>query len=70
MFQQLIVIKVAVIAELAERVSSVTSVIWVSVCSVSCQFLTVVPLTLIGEDLKREMWSTEMKSEMHIKVIS
>lgn len=51
-FQQLIIIKVAVVAELAERVSSVTGVIWVSMCSVTCQFLSVVPLPLVGEDLR------------------
>lgn len=50
-FKQLVVVKVAVVAELAERVSSVTGVIWVSVCSVTCQFLTSVPLPLVGEDL-------------------
>lgn len=50
-FEQLIVIKVTIIAELAERVSSVAGVIWVSMRSVTRQFLTVVPLSLVGEDL-------------------
>ena len=50
-FKQLVVVKVTVVAELAERVSSVTGVIWVSVCSVTCQFFTSVPLPLVGEDL-------------------
>lgn len=50
-FEQLIVIKVTIIAELAERVSSVAGVIWVSVRSVTRQFLAVVPLSLMGEDL-------------------
>lgn len=54
-FQQLIIIKVTVITELAEGVSSVTGVIWVSMCSVTCQFLTGVPFTLIGEDLEEEV---------------
>lgn len=53
--KQLIIIKVTVIAELAERVPSVAGVIWVSVCSVTCQFLTVVPLPLVGEDLVGEV---------------
>lgn len=50
-FKQLIIVKITVVAELAERVSSVTGVIRVSMCSVTCQFLTVVPLALMGEDL-------------------
>lgn len=53
--KQLIVIKVAVVAELAERVSSVTGVVRVSVCSVACQFLSVVPFTFMGEDLVEEV---------------
>jgi len=51
--KQLVVVEVTVVAELAERVSSVTRVIWVSVSSVACQFLTVIPLPLMGEDLMR-----------------
>lgn len=54
-FKQLVIIKVTVIAELAERVSSVTGVVRVSMCSVTCQFLTVVPLTLMREDLVGEV---------------
>lgn len=52
--QQLIVVKVTVIAELAERVSSVAGVVRISVRSVTCQFLAVVPFTLMGEDLVGE----------------
>lgn len=51
-FQQLIVIKVTVIAELAERVASVTGVIWVSMRSVTCQLLTIIPLPFMGKDLQ------------------
>lgn len=50
-FEQLVVIKVTIVAELAERVSSVAGVIWVSVRSVTRQLLTVVPLSLMGENL-------------------
>lgn len=52
--QQFIVVKVTVIAELAERVSPVTGVVWIAVCSVTGQFLAVVPFTLMGEDLEGE----------------
>lgn len=54
-FQQLIIIKVTVVTELAERVSPVTGVIWVSMYSVTCQFLAGVPLALMGEDLEGEV---------------
>lgn len=54
-FKQLIIVKVTVIAEFAERVSSVTGVVRVSMCSVTCQFLTGVPLPLVGEDLVGEV---------------
>lgn len=54
-FKQLIVIKVTVIAELAERVSPVARVVRVSMCSVACEFLSVVPLALVGEDLVGEV---------------
>lgn len=50
-FEQLIVVQVTVVTELAEWMSSVTRVIWVSVRSVTCQFLTIIPLPLVGEDL-------------------
>lgn len=53
-FQQLIVVQVTIVAELAERVSSVTRVVRVSVRSVTGEFLTVVPLPLMREDLKGE----------------
>lgn len=62
-FQQLIIIKVTVIAEFAERVSSVAGVIRVSVCSVTCQFLTGVPLALVGEDLVGEVTFKEQVSD-------
>ena len=51
MLKQFIVIQVTVVTELAKRVSSVAGIIWVSVCSVTCKFLTIVPLALMGEDL-------------------
>lgn len=54
-FQQLVIIEVSVIAELTEGVASVTGVIRVSVCSVTCQLLTIIPLPLIGEDLEGEV---------------
>lgn len=50
-FKQLIVIEVTIVTELAEWVSSVAGVVWVSMRSVTRQFLTVVPLSLMGEDL-------------------
>lgn len=50
-FKQLIIIKIPVITELAEWVSSVAGVVWVSVCSVTCQLLTVVPLPFMSKDL-------------------
>ena len=53
-FQQLVIIEVSVIAELAEWVSSVTGVVWVSVRSMTGQLLTVVPLPFMGEDLAGE----------------
>lgn len=53
-FQQLVIVKVPVIAKFAEGVSSVAGVIWVSVCSVLCQFLAVIPLSLVTEDLVDE----------------
>lgn len=45
--QQLIVVEVTIVAELAERVPSVTGVIRVSVRSMSSQLLTIVPLPLV-----------------------
>lgn len=60
-FKQLVIIEVTVITELAERVSSVTGVVRVSMRSVTCQFLTVVPFTLMGEDL--EMLCAELAAE-------
>lgn len=54
-FQQLIIVKVTVIAELAERVSSVTGVVRVPVSPMASQFFTVVPLALIGENLMEEI---------------
>lgn len=49
--EQLVVVEVAVVTELAERVSSVAGVVRVAVRSVPRQLLTVVPLALVGEDL-------------------
>lgn len=49
--QQLVIVEVTIIAELAERMSSVTGVIRVSVRSVACQFLTIVPFSLMRKDL-------------------
>ena len=60
-FKQLIIVKVTVVTELAERMSSMTGVVWVSVCSVTSQFLAVVPLTLMGEDLAGEVKFKEQK---------
>lgn len=53
-FKQLVIVKIPVIAEFAEGVSSVAGVIRVSVCSVLCQFLTVIPFPLVTEDLVKE----------------
>lgn len=53
-FQQLVVVKVPVVAKFAEGVSSVAGVIRVSVRSVLCQFLAVVPFPLVTEDLVKE----------------
>lgn len=50
-FEQLVVVKVTVVAELAERVTPVAGVVRVSVGPVPSQFLAVVPLALMGEDL-------------------
>lgn len=55
MFQQLVVVKVTVVAKLAEWMPFVTGVVWISMRSVAGQFLTVVPLTLVGEDLAGEV---------------
>lgn len=52
--QQLIVVKVAVVTELAERVSAVTGVVRVALCAVTCQVLPVVPLAFVTENLKEE----------------
>lgn len=49
--EQLVVVKVTVITELAERVTPVAGVVRVSVHSVPSQFFSVVPLTLIREYL-------------------
>lgn len=51
--EQLIVVEVTLVAELAERVPSVTRVVRIAVRSVPRQFLTVIPLPLIREDLER-----------------
>lgn len=50
-FQQLIVVKVTVVTELAERVTPVAGVVRVSVGPVPSQFLAVIPLALMREDL-------------------
>lgn len=52
-FEQLVVVKVTVVAELAERVTPVAGVVRVSVGPVPSQLLAVVPLALMGEDLTR-----------------
>lgn len=62
-FQQLVIIKVTVVTELAERVSSVAGVVRVSMRSVTSQFLTVVPLPLMGEDLVVEVTFKEQGSD-------
>lgn len=51
MLQQLVVIEVTVVTELAERVSSVAGVVWVAVSSVASELLAIVPLPLVGKDL-------------------
>ncbi|TNN43766.1 hypothetical protein EYF80_046037 [Liparis tanakae] len=56
--QQLVVVEVPVVAELAERVSSVAGVVRISVRSVTGQFLAVVPFTLMGEDLSLQQKSS------------
>lgn len=53
-FEQLVVVEVAVVAEFTQRVSPVTGVIWVAVSSMACEFFTVVPLPLMGKDLGEE----------------
>lgn len=50
-FEQLVVVKVTVVAELAERMTPVAGVVRVSVGPVPSQLLAVVPLALMGEDL-------------------
>lgn len=52
--KQLIIVKIAVVAKFAEGVSSVAGVIGVPVCPVLCQFLAVVPFSLVTEDLVKE----------------
>ena len=49
--EQLIVVKVTVIAELAEWVAAVAGVVRVTVRPMPRQLLAVVPLPLVGEDL-------------------
>lgn len=68
-FKQLVVIEVSVITELAERVSSVACVIWVSMRSVACQFLSVVPLALIGKDLVGKVKFKEHVSDSTVILI-
>lgn len=53
-FKQLIIVKISVITKFAEGVSSVAGVIRVSVRSVLCQFLAVIPFSLVTEDLVKE----------------
>lgn len=53
-FKQLIIVKITVITKFAEGVSSVAGVIRVSMCSVLCQFLAVVPFPLVTEHLVKE----------------
>lgn len=67
-FKQLVIIEVTVIAELAERVSSVTGVVRVSMRSVTCQFLTVVPFTLMGEDLVVGEVTFKYKFRLHMSL--
>lgn len=53
-FKQLIIVKVPVITKFAKGVPSVAGVIRVSVGSVLCQFLAVIPFSLMTEDLVKE----------------
>lgn len=53
-FKQLIVVEIPVITKFAEGVSSVAGVIRVSVCSMLCQLLAVIPFPLMTEDLVKE----------------
>lgn len=66
-FKQLVVVKIPVIAKFAEGVSSVAGVIWVSVCSVLCQFLAVIPLSLVTEDLVEEGRVSDIRQEEQLE---
>lgn len=53
-FKQLIIVKIPVITKFAKWMSSVAGVIRVSMCSVLCQFLAVIPFPLVTKDLAKE----------------